>query len=449
MFGWFAPKCPVTLVEKAWTEWRMCWLAEKLGIKRLLEAEVLTPTDDHFPHEYCGTQADAWSFMRFLARHMGVDSSRIELEIVDQLPDAVGHYESSDYRPIIRVVEAQLEDPQRLLATLAHELAHEVLLGGGLISPEVEDHEWITDLAMAYLGVGIFAANATLTEASVSDGNWNWWSLSKQGYLPSHIFGYAMALFAFMREEEADWQRHLRPDAAAAFRKGLRFLRKTNNSLFHPETKGVLRSRMTVADRIGKLQDSSPSVRLANLWELREQRALLSPFVPVLQDCVRDSSEDIQAEAIRLLARAGAMPGDDMNQLVNRLWRGTTTVRAAAAHAIGILRPDPALAVPNLAAFLGERTPDFLRELCLALGHYGTAAASAVPNVLAALLPAYREGDQKAMDALLRSLLHISPDARAAVRKEFASDPEIRDHLLATLSEQSQRLESEQNDERR
>jgi hypothetical protein len=40
--------------EETWIERRLRWLAGTLGIGRLLDAEVLLPTDDSFPHEFQG-----------------------------------------------------------------------------------------------------------------------------------------------------------------------------------------------------------------------------------------------------------------------------------------------------------------------------------------------------------------------------------------------------------
>ena len=67
-------------------------------------------------------------------------------------------------------------------------------------------------------------------------GGWSWWRIERQGYLPSRMVGYALALFAFVRgEERPEWTGHLRLDAAAALRAGLNYLRRTDDSLFWDE----------------------------------------------------------------------------------------------------------------------------------------------------------------------------------------------------------------------
>ena len=54
---------------------------------------------------------------------------------------------------LIRLAESQLADPTGLVAVLAHELRHDMLIGRGLLPDEL-DAEWVTDLLPVYLGLG-------------------------------------------------------------------------------------------------------------------------------------------------------------------------------------------------------------------------------------------------------------------------------------------------------
>jgi hypothetical protein len=171
MSAWLAAKCPLDTWEKTWVETRMRWLAEKFGIQRLIRAELVLPTERHFPEPYHGTSEDARRVLDRLCFYFGVDPLTLSLEICEdvQLPGAVGQYDSEG-PTVVRVAESQLADPQRLVATLAHELAHDLLLGGGLLTKDDEDQENVTDLLPVYLGLGLFAANATIQEEYRSVG---------------------------------------------------------------------------------------------------------------------------------------------------------------------------------------------------------------------------------------------------------------------------------------
>jgi hypothetical protein len=438
MFGLFQVRCPVSLVEKTWIEWRMRWLAGALGIDRLLDAEVLLPTDEHFPGEFQGSRSDAREWLAFLGHHMGVNTGAIDLEVLpdELMPQAAGHYQPDPDGPIIRVAESKLARPQELLATLAHELAHEILLGGRLLSPEVADHEWVTDLLMVYLGVGIFAANATVSEASGYEGNWSWWQIGKQGYLSAHMFGYAMAQFAFMRREEAFWGKHLRPDAADTLVKGLRFLHKTNDTLFHPDTIRAAHRQPTLTQRADALRQGSASVRLATLWEIGQEMLSRSELDEAVQACLGDPEDAIVAEALRVLATTQVEPPGGAEQLIHLLWHGSPVVQAAAVHALGELRLEPVLAVPNLAAFLDKANDTLVQEACRALCAYSVYAGDAVPKILDALRRPYRAANYSVLESLLRALQEAVGDARTVITKRFGSeDPEMCRLLLEMLDE--------------
>jgi hypothetical protein len=425
-------------LKKTWIEWRLRWLAGALGIDRLIDAEVLLPTEEHFPGQFQGTPSDVREWLAFLGHHMRVNTGAIDLQIVpdELMPHAVGQYQADGDGSIIRVAESQLTQPQNLLGTLAHELAHEILLGGRLLSPEVADHEWVTDLLMVYLGVGIFAANTTVTEASGHGGGWSWWQVGKQGYLPAHMFGYAMAQFAFMRREEAFWGPHLRPDAADSLRKGLRFLRKTNDTLFHPDTIRDVHVRPPLTQRADALRDGSASIRLAALWEIGEEMLSEPDLDQAVQACLSDSEDAIVAEALRVLAVKQVEPAGGADQLMHMLWHGTPIVQAAAAHTLGELRLDPDLVVPNLAAFLGEANDALVVEASRALRRYGVKAAGAIPKIIDSLGRFYRDANYPLLDSLLRTLQEVTPNARSVINGTFRrDDPEMCTHLLQILRE--------------
>src|SRR5262249_6540653 len=144
MFGWFRPRCPLGTWEKTWTEQRMAWLARRLGLEKLRKARVVTPTPEFFPGEYRASPEDARRFMARLCPFMGLDFHSLTLEAVpdEQLRDAAGFYQKRRgprRRSRIWVAPSQLGDPEALAAPLAHELAHELLLGQGLLTADVED----------------------------------------------------------------------------------------------------------------------------------------------------------------------------------------------------------------------------------------------------------------------------------------------------------------------
>jgi hypothetical protein len=125
----------------------------------------------------------------------------------------------------IGISTAQLGDPLSLVATLAHEIGHEILIGQNRITSDESDHEPLTDLLTVFLGMGIFNGNATIRDSGWSSGGWSGWSTKRLGYLDQRTFGYALARFAWARgETKPRWIKSVRPDVRAPLKQGLRFL---------------------------------------------------------------------------------------------------------------------------------------------------------------------------------------------------------------------------------
>jgi hypothetical protein len=451
MLGWFATKCPLDTQEKAWTELRMRWLADQFGIERLLRAPVVLPTEEFFPDPYEGTAADAQRILDRLCRYMAINPHRLQLDVCmnEQLPGAAGHYEPGE-RPIIRVAEAQLADPHRLVATLAHELAHELLLGSGRLSAEVEDHEMVTDLLPVFLGVGVFAANATVQETQRRYGEWYLWSLGRQGYLPARVFGYAFALFAFMRDEvEPEWASFLRLDASTVLRQGLRYLDESDDSLFHPDTIRERRRPPTASEAVERLETGSPTVRLATLWDLRDQARPHPDVIEAVMRCLTDRDPAIPGEAARTLAALGASAETTLPPLLKALHASSADTRAGAAHALGALRTQPGTVIPELCALLEDGSKIVLSAAALALRQFGTQAELAVRRLLAELTGALIECDHALIEILASTLLAITADPKQHLRDFFADqDPELRRLAIQAVKEQRSKLRRQRRPDR-
>jgi hypothetical protein len=440
MLGLFAPRCPVETQTKAWVERRMRWLAGRFGVGRLRSARVVLPTNEFFPDSYDGSEAAARDCFARMCGYMGVDPGSVALEVVDDrhMPGAAGLYEQK-IRSNVYVARSQLESPPRLLATLAHELAHEMLLNGGHLTAAEADHEQVTDLLPVFLGVGIFLANATVQFDSQRTGNEYSWSVSRQGYLNSLALGYALAVFAHVRgEAKPAWAAHLRTDAAVTFKAGLRYLTRTGDTLFPPDAPAA--HRPTTDDLLDGLVHQSPSVRLNALWEVKERTPLTPLFLPAVRACLADADEDVVCEAVRVLGAFGAAAVADAPRLIEAAWYGRPDVRVAALETLGRVRPDPVHTVPALAKVLTDLDPDVAAAAAYALAEYGTAAAPAEEALLDALVSAAAVTDPGPLTALVAAVRSAFPDARDRVRSHFADrDPEGLSVVLGMIRDRDGR----------
>jgi hypothetical protein len=255
MFG-IRPRCPVVEREQHWIESSMDWFRGQFG-DAAIRRPVILPTDDYFPGTYTGTDAEVHAVVRRVSGYMGVDPDLVEVRFYRESapdiagvgqpkePGTAGHYVVRDGRPVIGIEDAMAARPTALVATIAHELGHHLLLGANRIEPERKDGEPLTDLLTVYFGLGIFAANAALdfsrtyrptrerltlshaqaVPAVVRPG----WRASRLGYLTEPMFGYALARYAWLRgEEHPTWMSYVDVNPRGAMRKGLRYLNRSS-----------------------------------------------------------------------------------------------------------------------------------------------------------------------------------------------------------------------------
>lgn len=439
MLSFFFPTLPLDTWEKAWIESRMQWLASQFGIDRLLNADVLLPTDPGFPQNYTGTVAEAQQVMDLLADRMQVNASKLRLEVIDdkQMPNAAGHYDDTGTQRIIRLAESRLHDPEAMVAILAHELSHELLLGGGYLTTEAVDHEWITDLLPVFLGVGVFGANATVREYNVRTGSFYWYTMQKQGYLRSTMLGYAMALFTWVRDDpKPDWGRHLRLDAASSLRSGTRYLQRTHDSLFQLSTIQHSRESISINELERELSSKSATRRIAALWELEKRGEQAAVAAESIAGRLRDRDRGVRCEAANALAATGLAAEPHAFQLCRALQDPDFNVRGSATRALGLLAIDPEVVIGELAERLSDEAPAVVTQAVAALSQFGEAAEPAIPEILQALRSACIKCDHSNASLLVWTLDQISSEAEQLITEFFTeSDAEYAEYALQLLTE--------------
>ena len=248
----FSPKLPVSEEERRWVDEGFGRLERLLGRRRMLEAKIILPTAEYFPDPYDKGPSGAEMLFQRVCGYMRVDRRRIELrifpdeteELSKSLPYWHGnsggcggfysHDPSSDHdstgdeaRMLVALRSTQLKDPLSLVATMAHELGHVILLGGGLMNPKTSDHEPMTDLLTVFLGLGIFNANSAARFHQYHEERRYGWSMQRLGYLPEEVFGYALAKFAAERgDEKVEWARHLSTNVRVYYKRSRSWLAK-------------------------------------------------------------------------------------------------------------------------------------------------------------------------------------------------------------------------------
>jgi hypothetical protein len=469
MFGWFRPRCPVPTPEQLWIDQRMSWLAQTFGPRALREAQVVLPTPEFFPGPYHGTEDDLRRFFRRVCRYMGVDPNRLDVGLFTPphpaAPEALGVYVPGK-RERALLADTQLDDPVAAVATLAHEVAHALLLGDNRLRGDEEDHEYVTDLLTVFLGLGVFGSNSVMREAHETSGRWHSWSINRQGYLSEREYGYACALFAWARGEEAPaWAGHLRPNVRAVFKQSLAYLRKTGDTRFRAEAevddadqprrvarwvdalgspwpgarlealrglKGCGEAAAPAAAAVRPaLRDPDPYVQVEAAWALGAFGPASEPALPDLLDAaLQDDNPELRRAATTAVGQIGRRPEAAVPTLLQAVQAPDAELRTCAAQALGRFG---AAAVPRLVSLLQDVDETVAVEAALALGGLGPAAGPAVPDLIRMMESG--EGDvPPACAVALGEVGPVSPDVVPALRKALAHpDSEVGAEAASAL----------------
>jgi hypothetical protein len=248
MFTWFRPTCPCDPAAKAWVEDRLRWLTKQFGLHTFLERPIILPTEEFFPDPWDGSPKAARLMFQRVCEYMGVAPNKVELQFFDAKPDSLHRLDpalgiaagtwsgTADpwQRGVIRLERGGLDRPADLVGVMAHELAHQRLLGGGRADPNAFDNELLTDLTAAFHGFGVFLANNP-RKSTGELSRWPGTNLYRPEYMSEPMLGYALAHIAWHRDEPSPaWVKALRWAPRAVFKQGLRFLDRTAASSFKP-----------------------------------------------------------------------------------------------------------------------------------------------------------------------------------------------------------------------
>lgn len=260
MFGLFSKKqnneCPIDPEMRLWMENAFLWLATQFGHDNIATKQILFPTPEHFPIRYDGSKESLMKTAEIVARQMEIDVDIINLDIYEQTIQEfrgdLGHRiwtevdkdsgeslsaglyfdKNNQGKYEILIEKKNLIDPDNLVASLAHEFSHIKILGERRLN---FNDEGLTDLTPVVFGLGIFNANSAFKEHKSFDS----YGHRSIGYLKQREWGYALALYAYFRQEEnPDWIKYLTPNIKSDFKKSMNFIYDNTDKVFIEEYKG-------------------------------------------------------------------------------------------------------------------------------------------------------------------------------------------------------------------
>jgi hypothetical protein len=251
----------VPQAERVWIERWMQWCVGEFGADTL-RREVALPLPGFVPADFTDTQEQTGELLRRVGAVMDADLSRVAVTLVEPRTVTarrwrkVGGYHRVLGRELIELDRGEAVRPAVFAAIIAHELGHSRLIGerrlpgfglddavpaiaGPAAGTAGNGEEKLTDLVTVFLGMGVFTANAAhhyvkrVGYSITAVGDFTDELLTGRrdepsfclGYLSVQEFGYALAYYARLRDENGPpWARHLSGEVRSAFTRGVEYL---------------------------------------------------------------------------------------------------------------------------------------------------------------------------------------------------------------------------------
>ena len=223
---------PIDTETREWIDARCSWIVDQFGLERILATKVMAADTELLEGYRADDQDSVLALFRKICTTMDIDFKSIRFDFMRNDKQKDVNYATGLYRSLgngmhaITIDRELLESPIDLIATLAHELCHVLLIGHQRITGEEDDHEPLTDLLTVFFGFGALSGNSVLRDESWHEGNYSSWQIRRAGYLTMPMYGYALAIYATLRKESPHaWKPRLRLDVRNAFLKSMTALK--------------------------------------------------------------------------------------------------------------------------------------------------------------------------------------------------------------------------------
>ncbi|OGQ90969.1 MAG: hypothetical protein A2289_00640 [Deltaproteobacteria bacterium RIFOXYA12_FULL_58_15] len=203
----------------------------------------------------------------WLMQHAGLGALKVNLIVgrPEALPNDVilGWFAGIEGNTAHFGCDIQLHDePENVLGTLSHEVAHAWREHHGLRLDDRELEEKLTDLTAVYLGFGVAVTNASFqyrASGVVMGGTViHQWKYSRAGYLPAQALGYLLAVQSRCRREGMFDRRRLAANLEVTQR---HFYKAAIKAL--PEDEELLRGELGIPRWAGDFHDQRRPVETA------------------------------------------------------------------------------------------------------------------------------------------------------------------------------------------
>ena len=345
MFGLFSPRCPLEIGIKAWIERRFRDLAAGIGGERIRKAKILTPGDADVPQIGSGSEQDLAAMFAQVCYLMDLSHEDFQLATTEDanLGGASGVYigpQSSEERPRLVIAKSLPEDPDRLLATSAYLIGHEVVRQKFPEIARSQDVSWAIDLIPACYGLGVFAANSLRRGGVGGCGAGGCSSCgpdetATKGVLTPTNYGHVLAMLAWVRNEETpEWAEAVGGEVGHTMKASLKYLAKTGDCAFNKDDFGLNLEARSVGDFRAILNSSLKTQHFEALRELVRQSAAAEELATDIEPFLRHRETSVRRQAAAALSSVPKLTSDTFLEMLRLMDDSEGSVRGALTYAL-------------------------------------------------------------------------------------------------------------------
>jgi len=249
MFNYFKNKkttCPIDEETRVWIEYAMQWLKVEFGEEFFQETYVYSNLKELL-NDFEKENANLKDLGEIISYIMFLENDNISFSVYSEGQDSIktkagetqietyedeltsgGMFVGKDENGVynIGIERKLLNDPIHLTSTISHELSHIWLLEKKGMK---ENDEYLTDILPIIFGLGVFGANSCFSFEQTTEG----WSSKSKGYLNQMEWGYALAVYNWLRNDKnPEWIKSLPRNIQSDYKKSLNFMENNQDKLF-------------------------------------------------------------------------------------------------------------------------------------------------------------------------------------------------------------------------
>lgn len=438
---------PLPTIEKVNIEYHLDWLLRRFGESPIHEHQTLTVRSPELTSFVTKAGLDRVGIQQMIENRFPFDCSGCELIDWD------GQAEVPPDPDIILLNPNEQVNPEAMINRIACHISRRFLASMDTTELEHADLTDLSELMTVYFGLGVFGANMALQTTQYTHGEWHYWQHQKYTDSAARHFGVALAYMSWIRNDpEEKLARALRPDARVPFQRALKYLQRTNDSLFDAATNTSvfamdqvqllepLLENASVGQTVGVLQRMLEIAEPGTLSDT-ESASFLYQRLPEL---LRSPDDSVRMLACLAADRFGTVNADVLDGLKDLLSDPVPEIRKEATLGVIYLAPSGQLLARDLVISLKDEDSGVVEAAVKGLLFLQQQDEDVVPELLTLIRKGLNMAGGVSLSFLFGALDTVSADAESHISDFLKSDPqELRTalHYIRDWREQARQTD--------